>query len=153
MTNDRATVMLRADKWPCLVMIVLSTIFTIGEELSGCHPKSCLSEREWSTNVRLTLQQPLTNSRSAVQQSVALIVRASHQSSQDLDTRAYGIALARFATAPCACIWTQLIWTLSSICTWAIGHVCSSSFVTATLAMDYLSHVSGVRAHQTYSLL
>ena len=39
-----------------------------------------------------------TNWRSGFKRTVALIVTASHQSSQDMDTKAYGVALARLAT-------------------------------------------------------
>ncbi len=101
MTNGQDTAMLCADKWPSLVMVVISTTVALGDGLYGDRFKSYLSDKGWSIIVRLRLQQApddLSNWMSAGQQSVALIVRASHESSPDIDTRAHGSALARFAT-------------------------------------------------------
>ncbi len=96
-TNEQDTAMLCADKWPSLVMVVISTTIALSEDSHGHHLQSCLSDKEWSTIVCLTLQQPDTNGRSVAQQTVALIVNTSHESSPDMDTEAHGSALARFA--------------------------------------------------------
>ena len=101
MTNAQDTAMLCADKWPSLVMVIISTTVTLDEHQIGNYAKSHLSDRGWSTIVRLHCEQSPddpTNWSSAVRQSVALIVNASHQSSADMDTKAHGSALARFAT-------------------------------------------------------
>ena len=97
--NHQATGMLQADKWPSLVKVVVSSTHNVGQEQSENHPESYLPKKDWSTLLSLTGHQAFTNDVSLVRQSVALVVRASHQSSQDLDTRAHGIALARFAKA------------------------------------------------------
>lgn len=90
---------LHADKWPSLVMVVVSSAYNFDQKQSGSHPESYLPKREWSTLMSLIGHQASTNDVSLVQQSVALVVRASHQSSQNLDTRAHDIALARLAKA------------------------------------------------------
>jgi hypothetical protein len=90
---------LHADKWPSLVMVVVSSTYDFGQKQSGSHPESYLLKKERSTLLSLIGHQASTNDVSLVQQSVALVVRASHQSSQDLDTRAHDIALARLAKA------------------------------------------------------
>ncbi len=101
MTNEQDTAMLCADKWPNLVMVAISTTIALGEDHHGCLLVSYLSDKGWSTIVRLHLEQhpdDPTSWESAGQQSVALIVNASHQSSPDMDTKPHGSALARFAT-------------------------------------------------------
>ena len=101
MTNDQDTAMLCADKWPNLVMVVISTTIALSEELHEDRLRSNLSDIGWSTIVRLQLEQhpdSPANWRSGGQQSVALIVSTSHESSPDMDTKAHGSALARFAT-------------------------------------------------------
>ena len=99
-TNDQDTAVLCADKWPSMVMVVVSTTVALGEGLCGDRLKSYLFDQGWSTIVRLQLEQlpdGPTNQRSGGLQSAVLIVRASHQSSQDMHTRAHGSVLARFA--------------------------------------------------------
>ncbi len=121
MTNHQDTAMLYAKNWPSLVMVVISTTITpdehqfgdhvnshlsdttvtLDEHQFGDHAESTLSDRGWSTVVRLHFEQARddpTNWRSACRQSEALIVKASHQSSPDMDTKAHGSALAHFAT-------------------------------------------------------
>ncbi len=100
MTNEQDQAMLLADKWPSLVMVVISTTLTWqGRPTLFHHFTPYLSEREWATMVRIQVQEgDLTDSESVFKESVALVVRSSHQSSQDMDTKAYGIALARLAT-------------------------------------------------------
>ncbi len=115
MTDYQDTDMLYADTWPNLVMVVISTTdghqfgdhinsdttVTLHERQFGDHAESSLFDRGWSTIMRLRFEQASddpTNWRSACRQSVALIVKASHQSSPDMDTKAHGSALSRFAT-------------------------------------------------------
>ena len=74
---------LHADKWPSLVMVVVSSAYNFDQKQSGSHPESYLPKREWSTLMSLIGHQASTNDVSLVQQSVALVVRASHQSSQN----------------------------------------------------------------------
>ena len=100
-TNEQDTALLCADKWPSLVMVVTSTTFALGDRLYSDRFKSNLIDKGWSIIVLLQLLNSLndpTNWMSAGQQNVALIVSASHQSSPDIDTKAHGSALARFAT-------------------------------------------------------
>ncbi len=100
MTNSQDTAMLCTYKWPSLVMVVISTTDTLDENQFGDHAKSSLSDKGWSTIVRLCFEQTLDDPTnwSAYRQIVALIVSASHQSSPDTDTTAHAIALARFAS-------------------------------------------------------
>ena len=100
-TNEQDTALLCADKWPSLVMVVTSTTFALGDTLCSDRFKSNLTDKGWSV---IVLLQPLNSLNdptvwmSAGQQNVALIVNASHQNSPDIDTKAHGSALARFAT-------------------------------------------------------
>lgn len=184
MTNHQDTAMLYAKNWPSLVMVVISTTITpdehqfgdhvnshlsdttvtLDEHQFGDHAESTLSDRGWSTVVRLQFEQARddpTNWRSACRQSEALIVKASHQSSPDMDTKAHGSALAHFATDgnPRRNLWrcvrtqTQYAWTLSSICTWANGHVWSASFAKVSMAWNFLSAGSRVISHPTCNLI
>ena len=100
MMNDQDSAMLCADKWPSLVMVVISTAVALAEKLCGDRLESCLADKGWSTIARLQLEQSPegpTGQRSGGQQSVALIINASHQTSPDMDTKAHGSALACFA--------------------------------------------------------
>ena len=100
--NEQDQAMLRADKWPSLVMAVISTTVSITEQLTAdIDPvTSCLSEREWATMVYIEVGESADDStgwRSGFKQTVALMVKASHQSPQDMDIKAYGAALACLA--------------------------------------------------------
>ena len=74
------------------------------ENQFGDHARSNLSDKGWSTIVRLHFEKTRDDKRksgiwaSAGRESVALLVSASHQSSPDMDTKAHGSALARFAS-------------------------------------------------------
>ena len=104
MENEQDQAMLCADKWPSLVMVVFSTTtHSITEQLTatGNFATRYLSEREWATMVRIEVKESSDDSigwRSGFKQTVALMVKASHQSSQNIDTKAYGVALASLAT-------------------------------------------------------
>ncbi len=101
MTHEQDQAMLHADKWPSLVMVVISSTVSITEQMSRDLVTSYLSEREWATMVRIEVKESADDSigwRSGFKQTVALMVKASHQSSQDMDIKAYGVALARLAT-------------------------------------------------------
>ena len=100
MMNDQDSAMLCADKWPSLVMVVISTAVALAEKLCGDRLESCLADKGWSTIARLQLEhspEGPTGQRSGGQQSIALIINASHQTSPDMDTKAHGSALACFA--------------------------------------------------------
>ncbi len=101
MENEQGQAMLRADKWPSLVMVVFSTTLSITEQLTANLATPYLSERKWATIVRIEVEESSDVSsgwRSGFKQTVALMVKASHQSFQDIDTKAYGVAPARLAT-------------------------------------------------------
>ncbi len=101
MTNEQDQAMLFADKWPSLVMVVIDTTVNVEEQLSGNRFMPYLPEKEWATMVRFQVEESLVNPSNGMpgcKQSVALIVTATHQSSQDMNAKVYGIALARLAT-------------------------------------------------------
>ena len=103
MGNEQDQAMLHADKWPSLVIVVVSTTVSITEQLTaaGNLVTSYLSDREWSTMVRIQVGESTDDPigcRSGFKRTVALMITASHQSSQNMDTKAHGIALARLAT-------------------------------------------------------
>ncbi|KAA6420718.1 MAG: hypothetical protein FRX49_09295 [Trebouxia sp. A1-2] len=119
MINSQDTAMLYADKWPSLVMVVISNLYEhqwaqrgdinsrlpedtndLNENQFGDHAKSNLSDKGWSTIVRLQFEQTPrdTTTWRFSRQSIALIVNASHESSPDIDTPAHRSALARLAT-------------------------------------------------------
>ncbi len=99
MTNEQDQAMLFADKWPNLVMVVISTTVSNKGHMSRKLFTPYLSEREWAIMVRIQVDEsPGDPTNWIFKQSVALVVTASHQSSQDMDTKAYGVALARLAT-------------------------------------------------------
>ncbi len=107
MTNEQDQAMLLADKWPSLVMVVISYTFSLDEKLAWYQERlttrkfftSYLSKREWATIMRIKVEEgDVTVSESSFNQSEALVVRARHQSSQDMNIKAYGVALARLAT-------------------------------------------------------
>ena len=98
MTNDRDQAMLFADKWPNLVMVVISTTVSAAKLPADLFTPYLL-DREWATMVRIEVEEfDPTKWRSGFKHSVALAVTASHQSCQDMDTKAYGVTLARLAT-------------------------------------------------------
>ncbi len=107
MTNEEDRAMLFADKWPSLVMIVISNKFSLDEKLAWIQERlttrkfstSYLSKREWATIMRIKVEEgDVADSESSFNQSEALVVRARHQSSQDINIKAYGVALACLAT-------------------------------------------------------
>ncbi len=106
--------MLFAHKWPRLVMVVISTTFSteqLKQQPSSNRFRSCLSEEEWATLVSIETKGSSdgpSSWRSGFKRNVALLA-ARHQSSQNLDTKAHGVALARLAAQWAAK--TQLILT------------------------------------------
>ena len=97
--NEQDQAMLFADKWPNLVMVVIST--TVGTEqwLFGNLFTPYLLEREWVTMVRIEVEESPGDPRirrSSFKQIVALVVTARHQSSRNMDTKY--VALAHLAT-------------------------------------------------------
>ncbi len=100
MTNERDQAMLIANKWPRLVIVVISTRLSYEEEMTSLdHFTPYLSKREWATMVRIKVEEGgRRNWFSRFKHSVALVVRARHQSSEDMDTKAYDVALTRLAT-------------------------------------------------------
>ncbi len=80
---------------------VVGTTLTSEEQLSKFETDlftPYLSEKEWATMVRIQVQEgDLTSWKSGFKQSLALAVTASHKCSQDMDPKAYGIAMSRLA--------------------------------------------------------
>ena len=110
MTNEQDQAMLFADKWPRLVMVVISSAFSLEERLTmlcerlrtrkaGVKFTPYLSKREWATIMRIRVEEDdltdLTDLESSFNESEAFVVRARHQ---DMNIKAYGVALARLAT-------------------------------------------------------
>ena len=110
MTNEQDQAMLFADKWPRLVMVVISNAFSLEERLTtlrerlttrkvGVKFTPYLSKREWATIMHIRVEEDdVIEFESSFNQSEAFVVRARHQSSQDMNIKTYGVALARLAT-------------------------------------------------------
>ena len=101
MSKEQDQAMLFAQKWPNLVMVVINSTFSVEKLLSADLSTPYLSDREWATMVCIEVEEFTGDPpvwRSGFKHSAASVVTASHQSSQDMDTKASGVVLARLAT-------------------------------------------------------